>query len=360
MRKYYIDRIRVMTIILVVIYHVIYIYNSVIKDGVIGPVTQFHGLDAVQYVLYPWFMVILFLISGMCSRYYLETHTEREYFRARTRKLLVPSTIGLFVIGWMQGYLNMSISHVFDGMTGKIPGVIFYLILCLSGTGVLWTIQVMWVCSVVLLIARRIEKGRLLKAGEHAGIAVLVLLGIAVWISAQIFNMPIIAVYRFGIYGFTFLLGYYVFSWEKVTDTLKKYSIPLLIVSAVLGIAYVCRDYGKNYAVVPNVNSPLAIAYCWMMCLALIGSMKRWGDKSSAAGRFLAKRSFGLYVFHYLTLSACAYFLTTYTDLPGVALYLLTAIAAFGGAFVLNAVISRIPVIRWCVLGIKKEDSHVS
>ncbi|MDD6742040.1 MAG: acyltransferase family protein, partial [Roseburia porci] len=176
MRKYYIDRIRVMTIILVVVYHVIYIYNSVIKDGVIGPVTQFHGLDAIQYVLYPWFMVILFLISGMCSRYYLETHTEREYFRARTRKLLVPSTIGLFVIGWMQGYLNMSISHVFDGMTGKIPGVIFYLILCLSGTGVLWTIQVMWVCSVVLLIVRRIEKGRLLKAGEHAGIAVLVLL----------------------------------------------------------------------------------------------------------------------------------------------------------------------------------------
>ena len=141
---------------------------------------------------------------------------------------------------------------------------------------------------------------------------------------------------------------------------MKKYSIPLLIAAAVLGIAYVSRDYGKNYAVVPNVNSPLAIAYCWMMCLALIGSMKRWGDKSSAAGRFLAKRSFGLYVFHYLTLSACAYFLTTYTDLPGVALYLLTAIAAFGGAFVLNAVISRIPVIRWCVLGIKREDSHVS
>ena len=35
MRKYYIDNIRSWTIILVVIYHVIYMFNSVITDGVI-------------------------------------------------------------------------------------------------------------------------------------------------------------------------------------------------------------------------------------------------------------------------------------------------------------------------------------
>ena len=51
MRKYYIDHIRSFTILLVVIYHVIYIFNSVIRDGVIGPVTDFHGQDVVQYLL---------------------------------------------------------------------------------------------------------------------------------------------------------------------------------------------------------------------------------------------------------------------------------------------------------------------
>mgnify|MGYP000767995903 CR=1 FL=1 len=69
----------------------------------IRSVTAFHGQDALQYLLYPWFMVILFILSGMCSRFYLEKHTEKEYIRARTRKLLVPSTIGVLVFGWGTG-----------------------------------------------------------------------------------------------------------------------------------------------------------------------------------------------------------------------------------------------------------------
>ena len=156
MRKYYIDNIRSWTIILVVIYHVVYMFNSVITGGVIGPITKANGVDAVQYLLYPWFMVILFIISGMCSKYYLEKHTEKEYIKARTRKLLVPSTIGLLVFGWIQGYFNMAISHAFDNMPTKIPGVVLYLIMCVSGTGVLWTIQVMWILSMVLLLVREI------------------------------------------------------------------------------------------------------------------------------------------------------------------------------------------------------------
>ena len=79
MRKPYIDNTRSLTILLVVLYHVIYMFNHVATDGVIGPVTAFHGQDALQYLLYPWFMVILFILSGMCSRFYLEKHTEKEY-----------------------------------------------------------------------------------------------------------------------------------------------------------------------------------------------------------------------------------------------------------------------------------------
>ena len=37
MRKTYVDNIRWMTVILVVIYHVIYMFNGVVTSGVIGP-----------------------------------------------------------------------------------------------------------------------------------------------------------------------------------------------------------------------------------------------------------------------------------------------------------------------------------
>ena len=67
MRKYYIDNVRWATVVLVVIYHVIYMFNSITTEGVIGPITTFHGQDVIEYLLYPWFIVILFIISGMCA-----------------------------------------------------------------------------------------------------------------------------------------------------------------------------------------------------------------------------------------------------------------------------------------------------
>ena len=44
---------------------------------------------------------------------------------------------------------------------------------------------------------------------------------------------------------------------------------------------------------------------------------------------------------------------------PEVLVYLLVGIGAFAGAYLLNALISRIPVLRWCVLGLRKEKERV-
>jgi hypothetical protein len=41
-----------------------------------------------------------------------------------------------------------------------------------------------------------------------------------------------------------------------------------------------------------------------------------------------------------------------------VIVYLLVAIAAFAGSYLLYEIMSRIPFIRWCVLGIKKEKKE--
>ena len=47
--------------------------------------------------------------------------------------------------------------------------------------------------------------------------------------------------------------------------------------------------------------------------------------------------------------------LKTYTTLPALVIYLITAVCTFGGSVLLYEVIRRIPVLRWCVLGIKKK-----
>ena len=46
-------------------------------------------------------------------------------------------------------------------------------------------------------------------------------------------------------------------------------------------------------------------------------------------------------------------------ELPAGVVYLLVGASAFGGAILLYEVIIRIPVVRWCVLGLGKERKHV-
>lgn len=355
MRKHYIDNIRWVTIVLVVIYHVIYLFNASMPEIVIGPVTSFHGQDAFQNVVYPWFMVILFLISGMCSKYYLENHTTVEYLKSRTVKLLVPSTLGILAFQWTQGYYSMLICDSFSTISDVVPIPVLFLIMCLSGTGVLWTIQMMWLYSVVLVIVKKFEKGRLCALGKKANMPVLLVLGIFVWFFAQILNTPIIAVYRFGIYGFVFFLGYFVFAWEEVTDCLTNNCFLISVAAGILGVAETVLYYGKNIAVAPIVNAPLSIAYCWMAVLAVLGLFKKYYNKTDRVAAFMKKKCFGLYVFHYLALSATGYYLTTYTKLPGVCIYIVCTVAAFVGGILIYEIILRIPVYRWLVLGISRK-----
>ena len=356
MRKLYLDNIRWITIVLVVIYHVIYMYNGVETVGVIGPFSdQVQYQDMFQYIVYPWFMVLLFVVSGMCSRYYLERHTHKEFIRSRTVKLLVPSTIGLFVFQWILGYYNMLMGGAFEQMD-MVPKPVVYIIMCVSGTGVLWFVQLLWVFSLLLVVIRKIEKDRLYKVCGRSNVIVLLLLTIVIWGAAQILNTPMIVVYRIGIYGISFLIGYFILSHDSVTERLSKAWIPLAFAAVVLMIAFCAYYWQQPYAEHVVLDTWLCNTYAWIATLAIIAVMSKYGNFDNAICRFMNKQSWGLYIFHYLPLAACAWYLHTYAaEMPAPIVYLLTAIAAFAGAYLLNAVICQVPVVRWCVLGIRKD-----
>ena len=63
MRRVWVDNLRCFTVLLVVLYHCFYIFNSVGVFGGIGPLRPGDGQvqDIVEYTMYPWFMVLLFL-----------------------------------------------------------------------------------------------------------------------------------------------------------------------------------------------------------------------------------------------------------------------------------------------------------
>ena len=68
----------------------------------------------------------------------------------------------------------------------------------------------------------------------------------------------------------------------------------------------------------------------------------------------MSRKSFGLYVFHYLGISSVALLIAKPGLIPAPAAYALSLAAGFVFGYGLYAVISRIPYYRWAVLGIKE------
>ena len=81
MRKTYLDNIRWITVVLVVIYHVIYMFNGVTQFGIIGPFSTHQPQDVFQYLVYPWFMLLLFVVSGMSARFELDKIPAKAFLR---------------------------------------------------------------------------------------------------------------------------------------------------------------------------------------------------------------------------------------------------------------------------------------
>lgn len=358
MRKHYLDNIRWITVIIVVIYHVFYMYNAEGVLGGLGKITnlQVQYYDMFQYLVYPWFMPVLFIVSGISARLYLDLHSEKEFIRSRTLKLLVPSTIGLFAFQFVQGYVSMSLGGGFEGLAAaKVPGPIIYLIMVASGSGVLWYMHLLWVYCIVLVLIRKIEKGKLLDVGAKTSLWLLALFLFPIWGAAQVLNTPIVSVYRIAFYFVFFMLGYFVFSHDEVIERLKNIAVPLIVLAVVICAVFVFMFFGDNYADKPINRGFLYVLDAYVGSMAMLAGMARFGDSSGAFSKWMSGHSFGLYVFHYLGISSVALFIAKPGLMPAPACYILSLLAGFLFGYGLYAIISRIPFFRWAVLGIKKE-----
>ena len=363
MRKHWIDNLRWVTVLLVLFYHVIYFYNN---KGVFGGIGGFGDgpqyQDVVMYILYPWFMPLLFLLAGISARDALEKYSGREWLKARTRKLLVPGTIGLFVFQWMTGYFNTAVAArqgVFDGM----PGVAKYLMMAVSGTGPLWFIQVLWLLSLLLLALRALDrKDRLWARCGNIGLMGVILMGILFYLgSFTLISHPrpesadgLVNLYKPLFYLIPFLMGYYVFSHEGVQEKLAAAWMPLVGCAAVAGVILVGTTFGEDNTSPQYLQSPLNSLYGWLMCLALMASFKARWDRTDAFATYMTRSGFGLYIVHYLVVASFGYMFKTYTTLPPLAQYVLLTLAVFTLSPLLYELLRRIPFVRWCVLGIKK------
>lgn len=355
-RKTYLDNIRWATVVLVLVYHAFYYFNA---QGVLGgfsPFSEVQYQDAILYFVYPWFMVLLFVIAGMSARYALDKRSEKEFRRDRTGKLLVPSTLGLLVFYWISGYFTVWASGGWEQMPKEMPGFVRYLIAAASGIGPLWFAQMLWVFSMLLLLLRKLDrKDALFRCfGKINAWSALVFIPL-IWASAQVLNTPVVTVYRFGIYFTAYLLGYYVFAHEGMQASLEKNAIAYSVAAVLLGIIYSWYYFGTNYAEDACLKSLFTAVYLWIAVLAVLGAGKKWFGCENGFCRFMTRQSSGIYMLHCAIMSPVCWGLRFWLGLPAAMVYILGIILTLGLSIAFNELLRRIPVIRFFVLGIRKK-----
>lgn len=355
MRKHYIDNLRSGIVLLVIFYHIIYNFNSI---GVIRNVTiqGVPEMDVFLYIIYPWFMACMFLLAGISARYSLNVRTDRQFLKERVQKLLVPSIAGIFILGWVCGFITDQYADMFQGAGNQIPGVVRYLIYCVAGIGPLWFMHELILASLILVLLRKIDKNdKIWNLCKKVNLPIILLLVFAVWGSANILNTPLIEIYRNGIYIFMFLLGYYVFSHDEIQNLLEKYRYLFLAAAVILCVIYTVHYWGMNYSEMGNLKSLLTNVYAWFMILAVLGCGKAWFDKETGFTIYMRKRSFAFYVLHYPLMVILTYVVDSCFTVPPLLFYFILIILEILLLPPVYEIISRIPVLRRLLLGICKK-----
>ena len=310
--------------------------------------------------------MLMFLIAGISARYSLEKLSSKQFIKSRTRKLLVPATLGLFILHWITGFFNTQGASLTMGnpmLPEEMPVFIKYFIWSVSGIGPLWFIQDLWLFSIVIVLIRKIDKKDILwKTCEKIQIIPIILLGVLLYVGsftlilyprAESFD-GLLNLYKPLNYLIPFLMGYFVFSHDKVQEKLGKYFPILISIAIVCGTILTITTFGQDNTLPQYLQSPLNIIYAWFMMLGLLGIFQRFCNKTNAFATYMTKSSFGLYVVHYVVIASFGYMLKVHTSLPVFAIYAILTLAVFVLSPLIYEVLRRIPFVRWCIFGIKK------
>ena len=351
-RKCFIDNIRAITVIIVIVYHIAYLFNTAGVVSNIGE-TGIPAFDTLCYFVNPWLMTIMFLVAGISARYALQKRTEKQFLKERAQKLLIPWVGGIFLLCWITGWVTNQYNDIFMG--NYVPAFIKYFIFCLIGLGPLWFNFELFIVSIVLLMIYKIDKNdRLTALAGRANIYVLLVLFLPFWGSSFLLNTPLITVFRNGIYLFVFLAGYYFFSQDKVIEILAKFKFPLFITGIILGIIEVYYFYGKNFGDNNFLQHPLTNIYSWIMMMGILGCSQKYFNKTNKIMDYIKRRSFFWYLSHYPIMVFTAYIFVSVLKLPMICNYVLVLVLAFGVTIIFCEIMRLIPVLRYLLFGIKK------
>ena len=376
-RLYYIDWLRIIIVALLIPHHIAITFSHLGDAYVYLPIKDNSIYFFFQSTfLNLWFMRMLFFVSGISTFYALRKRTNKEYFKERCKKLLLPCVFAILFICPGMGYFKAITINGFNGSLITFYPVFFKNIVAYLGWAHFWFLVYLFVFSMIFLLIRMSLKNMdnlTERIGGFLSKSSNILIPIFVFALLETTFRPFYPGFQtlindwanFTVYLSFFLLGYIIASNKNcinaILNNLRLFTI-IAIVSAGL---FLFLKYAQNN-IFSFVNYYNDKTYTYQLYLSFIqglaeyslvftffGYSKLYLNKDNKIYRYLSKTSFSLFIFHFLLVNVTMYFMIK-LSLNHFAIYLLSITIVYCLFFILYEIfIKQIPLLRF-ILGIKK------
>jgi peptidoglycan/LPS O-acetylase OafA/YrhL len=373
-RRWDIDWLRLLVILMLVPYHTARIFDPdpfYVKNGQLTSVFSY-GLVRLGDA---FAMRLLLLLSGAATWFALRRRSGGRYALERVQRLLVPFFWGLLVLAPPNAYFARRIHAGYTGSYLQFyphffevgPGGVF-----LDFTGGftmahLWFILILFVLSLVALplcLLLRRESGKRLIARLAAVFALpgaILLLAVPPAIADWLFVRSANPLYPILLLLIFFIYGYVLIADDRFGEAIDRHKVVALIIGPVL---YVVLGVTRIRDAMPEWSQFL---YChgivpWFVIVALLGYGKRYlnvtprrGSLAAAFLMYFGEGAYAFYLIHQPVLVTIGYYVVQWdasTALGAgasiVVKYTIIAIGTFVVTTLLyEAFVRRIPVMRF-------------
>lgn len=355
MRKYYIDNIRILCILLLFPFHAAMIFNNFGESWYIHSQGEIWATFFIKSV-YPWWMSILFALAGISTVYALKKRTAKQYVKERFFKLFVPILSAIIFLIPVQTYLADLYFHHYKGNYFEhLP--IYFTLTDWSGydghftPAHTWFLIYLFVISMVSLPLMIWYKNREKKLnGSKMTMGKILPMFLVILIATPILEIGGKSVGEFAV---CFLLGYFILSEEEVQDRLEKYYIPLGI-AWVIFIITRCGMYqmGLSNSLIWYVEQQIL---SWAGILAIIALGKRFLEFNNAFTKYFAPAAFPIYYFHQSIVVIVGYIIVRH--IQGTFIQYVSIVSVSFVLTVFMYEICRRMVVTRFLFGIKKRQS---
>jgi glucan biosynthesis protein C len=316
MRKYYIDNIRIICILLLFPFHTCMIFNTFNEPFYVfsAPVTIF---SEFVDVVYPWWMNLLFTIAGISSAYALKTRSGNEYAKERVSKLLIPLLFGIAMLIPVQTYIADVFHNNYAGGYFEHYSIFFTKFTDLTGYDGGFTPAHTWFMLYLFVISmisfpimlwynkrdKKIDGSKITMPMIIPMFAIILLMTPIVELGGKSVGESLAC----------FLIGFFMLNLEEIQDKLVKYRMSL-------GVLWILLMALRSFMSLNSLGNELAWdieqrVLSWIGILAILGIGKKYLNFNNKFTQYFSPAAFPMYFFHQSILVFIAFHIVKLTKI---------------------------------------------